>query len=117
MISLKTWFAGGRCMIYPSWETHHVFGREEHVKEARGTQMDKYYFNKLLIAHTLFEPEEAMVLDNHLLKGRNVNLARHLIKKNGDAIKLEKEWNDKIKVNDYSLFVDKFGYENDIFKK
>ena len=110
MISLKTWFAGGECKVDPRWETSHVFGRGDHVKKVRATQGDKYWWNKLFIAHTLFEPEQAKALDSHLLKELNQNIARLRIRNNRNAILLEKKWNDKIKTRDYTVFAEMFGY-------
>jgi len=112
MISLKTWFAGGVCMVDPRWETGHVFSRQEHVKQSRGSRYDMMYFNKLFMAHSLFEEREAEILDGWLLKdGLNEGEARKIIRHNEASWRLEKQWNDKIKVNDYTLFEDKFGYD------
>jgi glycosyltransferase involved in cell wall biosynthesis len=111
MISLKTWFAGGSCQVNPLWETGHVFGRGDHVGEVRGRQEDKYIFNKLLMAYSLFEGDMTKKLVNHLPLGkRNAQLAQKIIRKNWKAIMLEKKFNDKVKIFDESLFMDKFGY-------
>ena len=116
MLSLKTWFAGGECRVDPTWRTGHLFGRDSHVQKSRGSRLDMYYFNKLFMAYTLFEPEQAKILDNHLLKERNPNLARTYLKRNSKAIKLEKKWNDKIRVQGIEVFEDIFGYDLDMFK-
>lgn len=111
MISLKTWLSGGKCQINPGWTTYHVFDRKEHVTKTRGTQEDKYYFNKLFIAHTLFEKRQTDMLDGHLLDKKNENTARHIIRKNKKSISLEREWMSKIQIHDYTFFEDKFGYD------
>jgi glycosyltransferase involved in cell wall biosynthesis len=110
MISLKSWFAGGDCMVDPGWETGHIFGRGNHIKKTRARRMDMYWFNKLYSAHTLFSSEEASILDNHLPHGRNQNTARTIISRNNNIISHQRDYNNSIKQRDYSIFVDRFGY-------
>jgi len=117
MISLKSWFAGGSCMVAPQWETAHMFGRGEHATRVRGKRWDDYYFNKLFIAYTLFPEDQAKILDEHLLKWSTQNKARLMIKRNWNAIMLEKQFNDYIKENDIYLFKERFNYAVDWLKK
>ena len=115
-ISIKAWMAGLSCRVDPTWETAHVFGRGDHVLTNRAFREDLYYYNKLLIAHSLFTPEQAEVLSNHLKPTRNVNIAKTLIKRYWDAVMAEKQFNDANKIHGIEIFVDKFGYELDWIK-
>jgi glycosyltransferase involved in cell wall biosynthesis len=116
MISLKSWFAGGSCRVDPQWETGHIFGRMDHVSKVRGTRMDMYYFNKLFMAHTLFSPRDAVKLDRHLPKIKNVNQARSMIRRNRNAIALERLYNDSIKKDYYEALRDRAGCSINFFK-
>ena len=116
MISLKTWFAGGRCILDPTWMAGHVYGRDSHIVKTRGTREEMYFFNKLFIARTMLDVRMANALDMFLGKAKNVNEARHFLRKNKNAWLKEKEWNDKVKVNDFTLFEDKFGYDLSFLK-
>jgi len=116
MIGLKTWFAGGSCRIDPQWETGHFFGRDDYVAKSRSKRMDMYYFNKLFIAHTLFGQREAEILNQHLLTGRNENIARTTIDRNWKAIETEKRYNESIKQEGYYILKDRVGTNTNCFK-
>jgi len=116
MIGLKTWFAGGSCRIDPQWETGHFFGRDSHVAKSRSKRMDMYYYNKLFIAHTLFGEKEAEILDQHLLRTRNENIARTTIVRNWKAVEIERRYNESIKQESYHILKDRVGTSINCFK-
>jgi len=111
IISLKSWFAGGSCIVDPAWEAGHLFNRWDKVKKTRGRRMDRYFFNKLFAAHTLLTEKQANKLSNYLHKTKNENWAKSVIKKNRKAIDMERDFNDNIKKRGIEIFEERFGYD------
>ncbi len=109
MVSLKIWFSGLSCRVDSDWETAHVFSRPIH----RSFRLNMFYYNKLLIAYSLFPSEQAKIFDDFLGKGKNENEARMFIKRNWNAIMAEKAFNDANKVHGVEIFANKFGYKLD----
>ena len=98
MLSLKSWLAGGYVAADPSWVIGHVFGingGERDPLKRRPTRLDKFYYNKLMIAHTCL-PELVRDLDAFLGNATGIGQGRSLIKQRWAEIKKEREYNKSI---------------------
>ena len=97
-ISIKSWLAGGYVATDPSWVTGHVFGvngAERDPTKRRAGRLDKYYFNKLMIAHTCL-PDRAKELDKFLGNAYAVGMGRQLLKQRWGQIQRAKIYNESI---------------------
>lgn len=106
-ISIKSWMAGGYVAADPSWVVGHVFGQNDGLRDPtkrRAGRLDKYYFNKLMIAHTCL-PDRAKELDHYLGNAYAVGMGRQLLKQRWGQIKRAYEYNESIFIRSFEEFV------------
>ena len=97
-ISLKSYLAGGYVGVEPEWQVGHVFGinnGERDPMKRRAGRLDKYYFNKLMIAHTCL-PDRAKELDQFLGNAYAIGMGRQLLKQRWGEIRRAYEYNQSI---------------------
>jgi len=94
-ISLKPKVYGGNLRLYPDIKAGHIFGRigRKEMSKKRTVRADLHWFNRLFIAHTMFEEDYARELLSFPKRELNLNLAEKYIKDNWENVLKVKERN------------------------
>jgi len=100
-ISLKTKVYGGKLMMHPDFEVGHVFNRiatvnlgNFQISSKRVARGDLHWFNRLFIAHTMFDDPLKSELLNFPLPEKNLGEAQLLI---------SRHWEKVMKVRDRNM--------------
>jgi glycosyltransferase involved in cell wall biosynthesis len=96
-LSLKAKVYGGKCVIYPDVRAGHVFGKfdEKNVFNFRAVREDLWWWNKLWVAHTMFDDnlrDEVLAFPNF---SKNLSEGQSYIKHNWSAVQRIRERNKK----------------------
>ena len=97
MISIKSYLAGGDCLVMGDVYTGHIFGRGV----SRPSNMDAKYFNKVYMAYLYFDKELTDDLLEHVLVWKPPFRAKKEILENWRSIYLpQREYYDSIFIKD-----------------
>lgn len=101
-ISLKTKVYGGILKVYPDFKVGHVFNRigtvslgSFTISSKRIARGDLHWFNRLFIAHTMFEDPLKSELLNFPKPEKNLNEAQKYIRDNWDKVMKVRERNER----------------------
>jgi hypothetical protein len=116
-ISLKSWFHGGGCTLFPNIEVTHLFNRfdprHRFDKGSRGA--DWMWWNALFMLETMIlTPSLHDRLEDFPHRELNLNVARQWIERNRETVNRIRERNRQEFKYDYHIFEDKFNYNFDI---
>lgn len=114
-ISLKNYLYGGTCHVIKELESGHVFHKFGEEGSPHG-RTDYFWYNKMFIAYTCMEQEEADRLVKKIyslrvkyeLYTRPFNLGRKLLKQNWDYVMQIRERNKREMVHDMDWLLSKF---------
>jgi glycosyltransferase involved in cell wall biosynthesis len=100
-LSLKTKVYGGKLMMYPDFEVGHVFNRiatvnlgNFQISSKRVARGDLHWWNRLFIAHTMFDDPLKSELLNFPLPEYNLDMAKKYI---------QQYWNNVLKVRERNI--------------
>jgi len=97
MISIKSWLAGGNCLVMGDVYTGHIFGRGVNRK----TDMWAKYFNKVYMAYMFFDDQLTNELVNHVVTTNPPVKAKMEILKNwGNIYRYQREYYESIFTKD-----------------
>jgi glycosyltransferase involved in cell wall biosynthesis len=113
-ISLKSWFHGGGCTLYPDISVTHGFnrvdGHHRHAKGGRGA--DDMWWNKLFMLETMIlTPSLHNKIEDFPHPELNMGVARKWIQQNRATVDRIRERNRLEFKYDYHIFEEKFGYD------
>lgn len=106
-ISLKSWFAGGKCMIANDVENGHIFKqRPSHI-----THTHDLMYNKLMAAEVLFPNDIKHKLISFLGRNEHIDRAKRMILDDQAQIDHLKKYYQQIFKRDIHWFYDKFPFK------
>jgi glycosyltransferase involved in cell wall biosynthesis len=116
-ISLKVWLSGGSCVLYPSIEAGHIFGRIDIYNQfSKGARSAEWVmWNSIFILETMILSDSFRHrLEDFMHPELNWNVAKKMIKDHWAEVQKVKERNTQLFVRDHTIFTEKFGYSFDI---
>ena len=110
-ISLKSYLAGGGCVLYPNILAGHIFGRIGHRQrfEKGVRSLSDHWWNRLFILETMvleYKPREMIYC--FIKPELNYNMARSTMTKDNYGVKLVRERNRAMFTRDFSTFCKEF---------